>query len=197
MVEKTFNNRENLVIPADIDMEARRKIAIHELGHAIIHYIYQGESNLKVITIVPEGTGNLGYVLHTIPKGKVILTKRDYLDEVEELLAGRAAEEVFLGKDKCSSGCWNDLEKATDILMNILKTSGMSDTLGLISTKNTELGLEMTQKLDAEAKKTMDSCYENVKKVIIDHKKMFDKVLDALMEKGTMTGEEFVKVLKK
>ena len=197
MVEKTFNNRENLVIPADIDMEARRKIAIHELGHAIIHYIYQGESNLKVITIIPEGTGNLGYVLHTIPKGKVILTKRDYLDEVEELLAGRAAEEVFLGKDKCSSGCWNDLEKATDILMNILKTSGMSDTLGLISTKNTELGLEMTQKLDAEAKKTMDSCYENVKKVIIDNKKMFDKVLDTLMEKGTITGEEFVKIIKK
>lgn len=197
LLEKTFNNRENLVIPADIDMEERRKIAIHELGHAIIHYIYQGESNLKVITVVPEGTGNLGYVLHTVPKGKVILTKRDYLDEIEELLAGRAAEEVFLGKDKCSSGCWNDLEKATDILINILKTSGMSDTLGLISTKNTELGLEMTQKLDIEVKKTMDSCYENVKKVIIDNKKMFDKVLDTLMEKGTITGEEFVKILKK
>ena len=53
------------------------------------------------------------------------------------------------------------------------------------------------ERLDAEKKKTLDSCYENVKKVIIDHKKMFDKVLDALMEKGTMTGEEFVKVLKK
>lgn len=197
MVEKTFNNRDNLVIPADIDIESRRKIAIHELGHAIIHYIYQGESNLKIITVVPEGTGALGYVLHTIPKGKVLLTKRDYLDEIEELLAGRAAEEVFLGKDKCSSGCWNDLEKATEILTNILKTSGMSETLGLISAKNIETSLEMAQKLDNEKKKTMDACYENVKKVIQDHKKMFDKVLNTLMEKGTMTGEEFVKALKK
>ena len=84
MVEKTFNNRDNLVIPSDVSMEDRRKIAIHELGHAIIHYIYRGETNLKVITVIPEGTGTLGYVLHTIPKSKVIWTKRDYLDEIEE-----------------------------------------------------------------------------------------------------------------
>ena len=196
MVEKTFNNRDNLVIPSDVSMEDRRKIAIHELGHAIIHYIYRGETNLKVITVIPEGTGTLGYVLHTIPKSKVIWTKRDYLDEIEELMAGRAAEEVFLGKDKIGSGCWNDLEKVANTIDNIFKDAGMSETLGLISARNIKPSLEMQQKLDQEKKETLDSCYENVKNVIKTNKRMFDKVLDVLMEKGTLTGEEFVKLVK-
>ena len=196
MVEKTFNNRDNLVIPSDVSMEDRRKIAIHELGHAIIHYIYRGETNLKVITVIPEGTGTLGYVLHTIPKSKVIWTKRDYLDEIEELIAGRAAEEVFLGKDKVGSGCWNDLDKVANIIDNIFKDTGMSETLGLISAKNIKPSLEMQQKLDQEKKETLDLCYENVKNVIKTNKRMFDKVLDVLMEKGTLTGEEFVKLVK-
>lgn len=54
----------------------------------------------------------------------------------------------------------------------------------------------MQQKLDQEKKETLDSCYENVKNVIKTNKEMFDKVLDVLMEKGTLTGEEFVKLVK-
>ena len=196
MIEKTFNNRENLVIPADIDKETRRKIAIHELGHAIIYYIYNGETDLKVITVIPEGNGALGYVLHTNPKSKVIWTKRDYLDKIEVSLAGRAAEEVLLGKDKVSSGCWEDLDKATKVLTNMLRDCGMSETLGLISALSIKPGLEMTQKLDEEKKKILDSCYENVKKVLQDNRKMFDKVLKELMDKGTITGDEFVELIK-
>ena len=196
MVEKTFSNDDNLIIPADIDKETRRKIAIHELGHAIIHYIYKGETNLKIITVVPEGTGALGYVLHTIPKSKVIYTKRDYLDDIEELLAGRAAEDMFLGADNVSSGCWNDLEKVAYKINYIFQDAGMSETLGLLSAKNIKPSLEMEQKLDTEKKKVLDSCYENVKGVLKTNKKMFDKVLDVLMEKGTITGEEFTKLVK-
>ena len=196
MVEKTFSNDDNLVIPADIDKETRRKIAIHELGHAIIHYIYKGETNLKTITVIPEGTGALGYVLHTIPKTKVIYTKRDYLDEIEELLAGRAAEDIFLGKDNVSSGCWNDLEKVANKIDYMFNAYGMSETLGLVSAKNIKPSLEMQQKLDIEKKKTLDSCYENVKKVLQTNKSMFEKVLDTLMKKGTITGEEFSELVK-
>ena len=196
MVEKTFSNDDNLVIPADIDNETRRKIAIHELGHAIIHYIYKGETNLKTITVIPEGTGALGYVLHTMPKTKVIYTKRDYLDEIEELLAGRAAEDMFLGKDNVSSGCWNDLEKVANKIDYMFNAYGMSETLGLVSAKNIKPSLEMQQKLDIEKKKTLDSCYENVKKVLQTNRSMFEKVLDTLMQKGTITGEEFSELVK-
>ena len=196
MVEKTFNNKDNLVIPADIDKETRRKIAIHELGHAIIYYIYNGETDLKVITVIPEGSGALGYVLHTNPKTKVIWRKRDYLDTIEVSLAGRAAEEVILGTENVSSGCWEDLEKATQTLTNMLNDCGMSETLGLISARSIKPSLDMTQKLDDEKKKILDDCYANVKKVLQTNKKMFDKVLNELMKKGTLTGEEFVDLVK-
>ena len=196
MIEVAFNERENMIIPSDIDTETRRKIAIHELGHAIIHYIYQGETNLKIITVVPEGNGNLGYVLHSIPKTKVIWTKRDYLDEVEELLAGRAAEELLLGIENISSGCISDLEKASSRLSRMFNEFGMSNTLGLISSKGNKPNLEMLQKLDNEMKETLDSCYANVSNVLKNNMGMFDKVLNTLMEKGTLTGEQFVEVLK-
>ena len=138
----------------------------------------------------------MGYVLHTNTKSKVIWTKRDYLDKIEVSLAGRAAEEVLLGKDKVSSGCWEDLDKATKVLTNMLRDCGMSETLGLMSALSVKPGLEMTQKLDEEKKKILDSCYENVKKVLQDNRKMFDKVLKELMDKGTITGDEFVELLK-
>ena len=83
-----------------------------------------------------------------------------------------------------------------NIIDNIFKDTGMSETLGLISAKNIKPSLEMQQKLDQEKKETLDSCYENVKNVIKTNKRMFDKVLDVLMEKGTLTGEEFVKLVK-
>lgn len=72
----------------------------------------------------------------------------------------------------------------------------MSETLGLMSALSVKPGLEMTQKLDEEKKKILDSCYENVKKVLQDNRKMFDKVLKELMDKGTITGDEFVELLK-
>ena len=71
-----------------------------------------------------------------------------------------------------------------------------SETLGLVSAKNIKPSLEMQQKLDIEKKKTLDSCYENVKKVLQTNKTMFEKVLDTLMKKGTITGEEFAELVK-
>lgn len=68
MVEKTFNNEENAALPSDVDDEARRWTGIHEIGHALVEYLHNGETTLKLITVIPEGNGALGYVLHTAPK---------------------------------------------------------------------------------------------------------------------------------
>ena len=194
MVEKTFNNEENAVLPSDVDDESRRWTAIHEIGHAIVEYLHNGETTLKLITVIPEGNGALGYVLHTPPKNKLHLTKRDYLNRIDVNLAGRAAEEVMLGK--VSSGCWNDLEKASYLIENFLKNDGMSDTLGLMSAKNIKLSLQMTQNLDKEKRHLLEECYNETKKMLEDNKKMFDNVINKLMEKGTLSGEEFLELVK-
>ena len=194
MVEKTFNNEENIVLPSDVDDESRRWTGIHEIGHALIEYLHNGETTLKVITVIPEGNGALGYVLHTVPKNKLHLTKRDYLNRIDVLLAGRAAEEVILGK--VSSGSWNDLEKASKLMDIVLSQCGMSDTLGLINTKGSKVGLEMTQNLDKEKKYLLETCYNETKKMIEDNRRIFDIVINDLMEKGTMSGDDFLKLVK-
>ena len=194
LAEKTFNNEEHAALPSDVDEESRRWTAIHEIGHALIEYLHNGETTLKVINVVPEGNGTLGYVLHTSVKEKLHLTKRDYLNRIDVLLAGRAAEDVMLGK--VASGCWNDLEKAANIVTKMLKECGMSETLGLLSTKNIETSIEMSQYLDKEKKSILDQCYEETKKMLEEHRDLFDKVINELMEKGTMSGEEFLKVVK-
>ena len=194
MAEKTFNNEKNVVLPSDVDDESRRWTAIHEIGHAVIEYLHNGETTLKTINVVPEGNGTLGYVLHTPIKEKLHLTKRDYLNRIDVLLAGRAAEEVMLGK--VASGCWNDLEKATNLVTRMLKECGMSDTLGLVSAKEIDTSIEMSQYLDKEKKKVLDECYVETKKMLEEHRDLFDKVINELMDKGTMSGEEFLKVVK-
>lgn len=194
MVEITFSNEENVVLPSDVDDEARRWTGIHEIGHALIEYLHNGDTTLKLITVIPEGNGALGYVLHTTPKKKLHLTKRDYLNRIDVNLAGRAAEEVILGK--VSSGCWNDLEKASNLIDTFLKNDGMSETLGLMSARSVKLGLEMTQILDKEKKKILDECYNETKKMLEDNREVFDKVINELMEKGTLSGEEFLQLLK-
>ena len=194
MAEKTFNNEKNVVLPSDVNEESRRWTAVHEIGHALVEYLHNGETTLKVINVVPEGNGTLGYVLHTPYKEKLHLTKRDYLNRIDVLLAGRAAEDVILGK--VASGCWNDLEKATNLVTQMLKECGMSDTLGLVSAKTIDTSIEMSQDLDKEKKNILDECYKETKKMLEEHRELFDKVINELMEKGTMSGEEFLELVK-
>lgn len=197
MVDITFNNIDNLTIPSDITTQERKRIAVHELGHAIINYLYFGESNLKLITVVPEGNGTLGHVLHSDSREKVLYTKSDYIKKIESLLAGRAAEEIFFGIEGVSTGCWNDLEKVANIIDDIFNECGLSQTLGLLSTRNISANVEMKDKLDEEKKKTIDEAYEHVKIVLTENLPLFDNVLNYLMEKGTLTGDEFEKLINK
>jgi len=194
MIELTYNSRDNLVIPADVDIESRRKIAIHELGHAIAHYLHNNATNIKVITVIPEGIGSLGYVLNERPKNKIHYSKQDYLRIIEELLAGRAAEELFLGKENISSGCSKDLNNARNVLNNMFYYYGMSESLGLLSVVE-DTSLERKISIE-EQRKQLNDCYNNVLSLLSDNKGLFDKVLSYLMDKGTITGEEFIKVIE-
>lgn len=156
--------------------------------------MHNGETTLKIINVIPEGNGYLGYVLHTKPKQKMHYTKRDYLNRIDVSLAGRAAEECILGK--VASGCQSDLDKASRLLNDMFNEYGMSDTLGLISTRNNKIGLEMQQNMDKEKKATLEMCYNETKKMLEENRHLFDKVLNVLLEKGSLSGEEFVELIK-
>lgn len=193
MVEITFSNRDDLVLPSDITETDRKIIAVHELGHAIVLYLLTKEVNIKVITVVPEGTGTLGYVLHERPKNKVHQTKKDYLNYITTNLAGRAAEELFF--NDVSSGCCSDLSKATETAKVLINYYGMGSSIGLMSVNALKISSETEKGRDAEIKQLLDDCYRNALQLLQDNRALFDKVLDHLMTKGTITGETFLNLI--
>ena len=141
--------------------------------------------------IIP-GFGGTQRLARLVGKGlaKYLIYTAEMIDAAEALRIG-LVEKVVPSEELMETA-----EKVANTIDNIFKDAGMSETLGLISARNIKPSLEMQQKLDQEKKETLDSCYENVKNVIKTNKEMFDKVLDVLMEKGTLTGEEFVKLVK-
>lgn len=194
VADVVYSDKKHLTLPSDITEKDKKNIAIHELGHAIIHYLLHDEIDIKVITIVPEATGNLGYVLHEMTNVPVSKYKKDYLNRIKVLLAGRAAEEIFIGD--VSTGCSSDLQKANSEVSDMISRVGLSESMSLVTINNNDLSDYTKQKIDEEKKAVLDKCYEETKELINKNTNLFYKCLDYLIEKGTISGEELLDLLK-
>ncbi len=143
-----------------ISPKERRIVAYHESGHAVMAEITKGAKKVNKVSIVPRGLAALGYTLNTPEENKYLMQKHELIAEVDVLLGGRAAEEVFIGE--ISTGAGNDLERATNIIKSMATIYGMSDIAGLMVLErrtNQFLGGQ-TQKdfSDAMAKDLDESC---------------------------------------
>lgn len=194
IADVVYSDRTNLTLPSDITEKDKKNIAIHELGHAIVHYLLNDEIDIKVITVVPEATGNLGYVLHDRSKAQVSKYRKDYLNRIKVLLAGRAAEDIFIGD--VSTGCSSDLQKANWEVNDMIERVGLSETMSLVTIDKNNLSDYTRQKIDEEKKNVLDKCYEETKELINKNTNLFYKCLDYLIEKGTISGEELLSLLE-
>jgi len=113
-----------------INPKEKRIVAYHESGHALIAETTKGANRVTKVSIIPRGLAALGYTLHTPEENKFMMQRHELMAEVDVLLAGRAAEEVFI--KEISTGAGNDLERATDILRSMISIYGMSDIAGLM-----------------------------------------------------------------
>jgi cell division protease FtsH len=136
----------------------------------------------------------LGYVLSEKPKNQILKRKSDYLNNIIAKLAGRAAEDIFFGD--VSSGCSNDLEQATKTAKNLVYSFGFGETMGLIRQPEKKVDEGTRTQANIEIKEILDDCYEKAKTTLEENRGLFDKVLDYLMSKGTITGEEFTDLVK-
>ena len=113
-----------------ISPKERRIVAYHESGHALMAEVTKGAKKVNKVSIVPRGLAALGYTLNTPEENKYLMQKHELIAEVDVLLGGRAAEEIFIGE--ISTGAGNDLERATDIVKSMIGIYGMSDVAGLM-----------------------------------------------------------------
>ncbi|MHC3995289.1 ATP-dependent zinc metalloprotease FtsH [Thiomicrolovo sp. ZZH C-3] len=184
-----------------IDEKEKRIVAYHESGHALLAETTKGAKKVSKVSIVPRGLAALGYTLNTPEENKYLAQKHELLAEVDVLLGGRAAEEVFIGE--ISTGASNDLERATDIIKAMVQMYGMSDVAGLMvlerqrssflgggMTQGREYSEKMAQDMDTFIKQTLAEHYAGVKGRLETYRGAIEDMVSLLYERENITGGE-------
>lgn len=188
-----------------ISPKEREIVAYHESGHALIAEITKGAKKVNKVSIVPRGLAALGYTLNTPEENKYLMQKHELIAEVDTLLGGRAAEEVFIGE--ISTGAGNDLERATDIIKSMASVYGMSDVAGLMvleKRQNQFLGGQtqkdfsddMAKSLDEHVKTLLNERYKAVLESLRDHKEAIEQMTAELLEIEVISGERVREIIK-
>lgn len=183
----------------------RRIVSYHEVGHALVSALQKDSEPVQKITIVPRTMGALGYVMNVPEEEKYLNTEAELRAMLVQFLAGRAAEELVF--DTVTTGAANDIERATGIAKAMVTQYGMSKRFGLMGLSSIESQYlegrsvlncadETAADVDQEVMEMLKDSYEQAKKLLSDHREALDKIAAYLIEKETITGKEFMRILR-
>ena len=185
----------------------KKIVAYHEAGHAVIGLKLDGANEVQKITIVPRGAAG-GYNLMLPKEETYFSTKKELLDTISGLLAGRVAEEIIF--KEVTTGAHNDFEKATKIARAMVTEYGMSDLgpvqfeqresgnvfLGRDYTKSRNFSSQVAFEIDQEQRKIINECYEITRKIIKENKNLLELIANTLLEYETITKEQIEYLVK-
>jgi cell division protease FtsH len=183
-----------------ISPKEKKIVAYHESGHALIAEITKGAKKVNKVSIIPRGLAALGYTLNTPEENKYLVQKHELIAEIDVLLGGRAAEEVFIGE--ISTGAGNDLERATDIIKSMIGIYGMSDVAGLMvlsKQSNQFLGGgqsakdysdETARKVDEHIKNLLNDRYKAVLLSLEEHREAIEDMTAVLLDVEVIDGKK-------
>lgn len=189
-----------------INEKEKKIVTYHECGHALIAETTKGAKKVSKVSVIPRGLAALGYTLNTPEENKFLMQKHELIAEIDVLLGGRAAEEVFIGE--ISTGASNDLERATDIVKAMISMYGMSEIAGLMvleKQRNIFLGGGQTIKdysdktaeaLDEYVKNTLEARYKEVLATLRTYKGAIETMVEALYEEETIEGTKVREIIK-
>ncbi|MBR6399659.1 MAG: ATP-dependent zinc metalloprotease FtsH [Firmicutes bacterium] len=181
-------------------------VAYHEIGHALAAALQKNTQPVQKITIVPRTMGALGYTMQMPEEEKYLMTKAEMYAEIVVLLAGRSAEEIKFGG--ITTGASNDIERATNMARAMISMYGMSETFDMMALESIQnryldgravsnCSPETLAKLDREVLELIKDCHRQAKAIIESQADALDELAQFLIEKETITGEEFMEILKK
>src|SRR5690606_19792412 len=179
----------------------KRIVAYHEAGHTIAGYFLEHADQVHKVTIIPRGRAG-GYVIMLPKEDRMLVTKNELLDRVCGLLAGRVAEELFIGE--IGTGAYSDFKQATGIVRSMIMEYGMSDRLGPMQFGNSQgqvflgrdLGHEqnysdaIAYEIDQEMQTIINSCYERTKKLLQEKSDEMHLIAQTLLEVETLEIEQ-------
>jgi cell division protease FtsH len=171
----------------NITLKDKEITAYHEAGHALIAKLLSGATVSKV-TIIPTTKGAGGYTLF-LPEEKMFSTKRDLLNDIAVFLGGRASEEIVFGENNVTNGASNDLRKATQIAVDMVKNFGMSQTVGLVSfldTNNPSSSGTNLNVVEKEVKEIIEQVYKETKELLKSNSDCLQNIASLLLERETI-----------
>ena len=190
-----------------ISPKEKEKIAYHEAGHAIMSLMVPGSDALHKVSIIPRGMA-LGVTQQLPIDDKHMYDRQDLLGRLVVLFGGRAAEEVFYGKEGITTGAENDLQRATELAYRMVSMWGMSERVGPVAvrrvvnpflggmTTSIDISEELRRYIDEEVRQILSEAYNIAKGIVETYKEPLKAVVKKLLEKETISCEEFVEVLK-
>jgi len=190
-----------------INETEKKIVAYHESGHALMAELSKGATRVTKVSIIPRGLGALGYTLH-LPEDeeRFLKQKHELLAEVDVLLAGRAAEELFIGE--ISTGAGNDLDRATAILKDMISVYGMTDVAGLMvlsrsqnsflggGAVSTDYSEKMAEQMDEYIRSTLNERYAYVKETLETYRGAIESMTKELLEAEVIEGKTVRKIIE-
>ena len=185
--------------------QEKRVVAYHEIGHALVAALQTHSAPVQKITIIPRTSGALGYTMQVDTGDKYLMSKQEIENKIATLTGGRAAEEVAFGE--ITTGASNDIEQATKLARAMIARYGMSDEFDMVAMEtvtNQYLGGDTSLACASDTQKRIDekvvelvkAQHEKARKLLTDNRAKLDKLAQYLYEKETITGEEFMHILK-
>ncbi len=183
----------------------KRVVACHEIGHALVAALQSHSAPVQKITIIPRTSGALGYTMQVETGDKYLMSKEEIEDKIATYTGGRAAEEVVFGQ--ITTGASNDIEQATKLARAMITRYGMSDEFDMVAMEtvtNQYLGGDTSLACSAETQREIDRKvvelvkrqHEKARKILEDNRAKLDELAGFLYEKETITGEQFMDILK-
>ncbi|CAI6149662.1 MAG: ATP-dependent zinc metalloprotease FtsH [uncultured Sulfurimonas sp.] len=189
-----------------INPKEKKIVAYHESGHALLAETTIGAKKVSKVSIVPRGLAALGYTLNKPEENRFMMQRHELWAEVDVLLGGRAAEQVFIGE--ISTGAGNDLERATDIIKSMVQTYGMTDIAGLMVLEKSrqsflggaqqatrEYSDKMAEDMDTFIKDSLASHYLDVVARLEEYRDAIEDMVALLYKKENITGDEVREIL--
>lgn len=191
---------------AVVSEKERRIVAYHEIGHALVAARQSNSAPVHKITIIPRTSGALGYTMQVEAGERFLLSKDEALEKIATYTGGRAAEEFMFGM--ITTGASNDIEQATKLARAMVTRYGMSDQFGMVALEtvnNQYLGGDTSLACSPETAKAVDDevirivkqQYEKAMNILKENAAKLNELSEYLLEKETITGEEFMEILNR
>ena len=186
----------------------KKIVAYHETGHALVAALQSHSAPVTKITIVPRTSGALGYTMQVDSGEHSLMSRAELLNKIATLTGGRAAEELIFGADEVTTGASNDIEQATKLARAMITRYGMTgefDMVALEAVTNQYLGgdtspacaTETASRIDALVVDTVKAAHQKAAGLLRDNQDKLHALAEYLLEKETITGEEFMALLNK